>query len=304
MKEAVAISIQQPNDIIRARVADYLELIKPRIAILVLFTVAAGFWTAALGFGDCVLLFHVLVGTAILASAANALNQWVERRSDALMRRTENRPLPSGRLFSTEVFALGCVLALTGILYLAIFVQKPLCVFLGALTLFSYVGIYTPLKRITTLNTLVGAVPGALPPLIGWSAVRDDITPLGMVLFLILFLWQVPHFLAIAWIYREDYGRADLKMLPVVDPSGKITGRQMFLYCGCLFLVSMIPIFIGQVGIIYFLLVGLTGLGFQATTLAFVRRPENRTARLVLRASLLYLPLTLISFVFCVVNGL
>src|SRR5262249_13838210 len=151
--------------------------------------------------------------------------------SDALMRRTENRPLPSGRLHALEVLAFGCILGAAGVAYLAVTLQRPLAAAVATITFISYVWIYTPLKRYTPLNTLVGAVPGALPPLIGWTAVRGTLDPEALALFFIIFLWQVPHFLAIAWIYRADYARARLRMLPTVDPTGARTGRQMAVYC-------------------------------------------------------------------------
>ena len=277
----------------RSRVADYVELTKPRVAVLVLFTVAAGAWLAGRGQPDVVTLVNTLFGTALVAAGASALNQLLERHSDALMRRTENRPLPSGRLQPLEVLVFGAALGAGGLAYLGLTVRQPLAVVVAAFTFLSYVFLYTPLKRKTTLNTLVGAVPGAMPPVIGWTAVRGSIAPEVIVLFLILFLWQVPHFLAIAWIYREDYGRAGLRMLPTVDAGGGMTSRQMVSYCLALIPVSLVPVALGQAGPVYLVGAILLGLGFLGNAVGFVCSRSNVQARCVLRASLVYLPVLL-----------
>jgi len=277
----------------RSRMADYVELTKPRIAVLVLFTVAAGGWLAGLGDGDGLVLFHTIAATALVASGASALNQLLERQTDALMQRTENRPLPSGRLHPTEVLVFGLFLGVGGLAYMAVAVRQPLAVAVTAFTFVSYVWLYTPLKRVTTLNTLIGAVPGALPPVIGWTAVRGSLGPEAAVIFLILFLWQLPHFLAIAWVYRVDYARAGLRMLPVFDLTGRKTGRAMVGYCLALVLASVLPVLLLHAGFMY--VIGATLLGglFLASTVAFTRDSSVLHARRVLRASLLYLPLLL-----------
>jgi heme o synthase len=278
----------------RSRVADYLELAKPRVAVLVLFTVAAGAWLAGREQVSVLTLINVLVGTAFVAAGASALNQLFERHSDALMRRTENRPLPSGRLQPFEVLVFGATLGAGGLAYLGLTLNQPLAVVVAAVTYLSYVFLYTPLKRITTLNTLVGAIPGALPPVIGWTAVRGTLGPEVAVLFLILFLWQVPHFLAIAWIYREDYARAGLCMLPTVDRTGAITGRQMTSYCLALAFVSLAPaLYLDLAGPLYLVGAALLGAGFLVSCLAFARLRSLAQARLVMRASLIYLPVLL-----------
>jgi protoheme IX farnesyltransferase len=274
----------------RSRAADYVELTKPRVAVLVLFTVAAGTWLAARGEPDLLPLLHTLVGTALVAAGASALNQLLERHSDALMRRTENRPLPSGRLQPVEVLLFGLGLGSAGLAYLALLVRQPLTVLVAAVTFGTYVFVYTPLKRKTSLNTLVGAVPGALPPVIGWSAVHGSLGPEAAALFLILFVWQVPHFLAIAWLYREDYARAGLKMLPVVDRRGGMTGRQMVSYCLVLIPVSLTPVLLHRAGLVYLAGAVLLGLFFLGGALAFWRGNTPARARRVLRASLIYLP--------------
>ena len=278
---------------IRPRWLDFVELTKPRISVMVLFTVAIGALLAKQTPLDLMQLVHVLVGVALTASGASALNQWLERRSDALMRRTENRPLPSGRLTPTEVLAFGIVLSVVGLAYMACLLTHPLAAALTALTLVSYVFVYTPLKRTTTLNTLVGAVPGALPPVIGWSAMTGTLDGEALVLFLIVFLWQIPHFLAIAWMYREDYARAGLKMLPTVDPAGAVTGRQMLLYCVALIPISLLPVLLFGASMMYGF--GAMGLGvfFLRSVWGFLAEPTHERARKVLHVSLIYLPCVL-----------
>jgi protoheme IX farnesyltransferase len=279
-----------PGVLTRSRAADYLELTKPRVAVLVLFTVAVGAVLAAPGNLNLVVLLHTLAGTALVAAGASALNQLLERHSDALMRRTENRPLPAGRLYPSEVLLFGCGLGLAGIVYLATALDHPWAAVVAAVTFLSYVCVYTPLKRWTTLNTLVGAVPGALPPVIGWTALRGSLGLDALALFGIVFLWQVPHFLAIAWIYRDDYARARLRMLPVNDRSGVRTGRTMLIYTAALLLVSLAPVLIGGAGPLYLVGALVLGGGFLVRAIAFMRASTQAQARSVLRASLIYLP--------------
>jgi protoheme IX farnesyltransferase len=274
--------------------SDYLDLIRPRVSILVLFTVGAGAFLAARGAVDPAQLFHVVLGTALVAAGASALNQLLERHTDALMNRTENRPLPAGRMSALEVMILGTLLAGGGLVYLLVALRQPTAAGVAAFTFLSYVFVYTPLKRVTPLNTLIGAVPGALPPVIGWTAIRGTIDGEALTLFLILFLWQVPHFLAIAWIYREQYARAGLCMLPVLDADGTQTGRQMVRYCLVLIPVSLLPIALGEAGWLYGAAAVLLGLGFLTSSMRFVRAASVVQARRVLRASLLYLPVLLI----------
>jgi protoheme IX farnesyltransferase len=285
-----AVLTPEPAALPRSRVADYLELTKPRIAVLVLFTVAAGVLLASGGAVPMAVLVHTLFGTALVAAGASALNQWLERDCDSHMRRTENRPLPSGRLQPLEVFVFGTLLGVFGVAYLALTLPHPAAAVVAAVTFICYVAVYTPLKRHTTLNTLIGAVPGALPPVIGWCAASGEITGGAIALFLILFVWQVPHFLAIAWIYRDEYRRAGLCMLPVVDRDGTVTGRNMILYCLTLIPVSLFPVLFGSAGPVYFTGAVLLGIGFLAPALGFRRRKGVAQARRVLRASLLYLP--------------
>jgi protoheme IX farnesyltransferase len=274
----------------RPRVAEYVALTKPRVAVLVLFTVAAGAMLAGGPEVSPVVVLHAVLGTALVAAGASALNQWLERHSDARMRRTQGRPLPAGRLLPAEALTFGLFLGLTGVVYLACTLSHPAAAAVAAFTFAAYVGVYTPLKSRTSLNTLVGAVPGALPPIIGWCAVRGSINVEAVNLFFILFLWQVPHFLAIAWIYREEYARAGLCMLPVGDRDGRRTAQQMVLYCLTLLSISLTPAVVGGAGLLYVAGALVLGLGFVASTLSFQRKRSVRKARLVLHVSLFYLP--------------
>jgi protoheme IX farnesyltransferase len=296
MKSTVSVYLDA-LPLVRVRFADYVQLFRPRITLLVLFTVAVGFGLASCssasgsqGVVDVSRLLHTLFGTALVVAGASALNQVFERHSDSLMERTANRPLPSGRLEPGTSLLFGAALALSGLAYLALTVRQPLAIVAAAFALISYVSLYTPLKRTTTLNTLVGAIPGALPPVIGWTAVTNSFDPAAAVLFVILFLWQVPHFLAIAWIYRVDYARARLCMLPVLDSKGDRTARRMVGYCLALLVVSMLPSALGWAGPFYFVGATILGIGFLACALGFWRTRSEMQARRVLRASLIYLP--------------
>ena len=276
--------------LVRSRWDDYVELTRPRLAVMVLFTVAAGFCLASAGAPDLARLLHTVFGTALVVAGATALNQVLERDSDAQMQRTRNRPLPSGRLRREQALRFGVGLALAGLAYLAMTVRQPLAIITAGSAFASYVFLYTPLKRKTTFNTLVGAVLGAMPPVIGWTAVTNSFDPGTAVLFAVLFLWQVPHFLAIAWIYRDDYARAGLSMLPVVDPSGDRTARLMVGYCLALLPVSLIPSALGWAGWVYLLGAAILGVGFVTHAIGFLRTRSMAQARRVLRASLVYLP--------------
>ncbi len=289
MKAAAPTCNETTVPLVRPHLADYVALTKPRIAVLVLFTVAAG---ALLAGGMRVppwTLWNVLFGTALVAAGASTLNQLIERRTDARMRRTENRPLPAGRLQPLEVLLFGTLLGAGGVAYLALTLDHWSAAATAAATFVLYVGVYTPLKSRTTLNTLIGAVPGAMPPLIGWAAVRGGLTWEALPLFLIVFLWQVPHFLAIAWIYRDQYARAGLRMQPVFDRTGRGTGWRMVGYCLTLVPASLAPLWFGT-GALYGAGAALFGLGFLASAVGFLCGPSAAQARRVLRTSLLYLP--------------
>jgi protoheme IX farnesyltransferase len=280
----------------QTRAADYLQLVRPRLALLVLATVGAGWLLAAGREPDWPPLAHALIGTALLFAGASALNQWLERHRDALMPRTANRPLPAGRLQPAEVLVLGGLLSAGGLAYL-LALRQPLAAGLGAFALVSYVGLYTPLKRRTPLNTLIGAVPGAVPPLIGWAAARGCLDSRALALFLIVFLWQVPHFLAIAWIYRDQYARAGLRVLSAADPQGVYTGRQMVRYTVVLVLASLMPTALGLGGWLSGVGALVLGAVFLYRILVFARSGTVHEARRVFRASLLFLPALLLLFV-------
>jgi protoheme IX farnesyltransferase len=294
-------ALAKSESALRVRALDYLALTKPRVGLLILFTVAAGAWLGARGVPHPALMFHAILGTALVAGGASALNQVLERQSDALMPRTENRPLASGRLCPTEGWAFGLILALGGLCYMGLTLHNLLTVIVAGFALIGYVWIYTPLKRKTTLNTLVGAVPGALPPVIGWTAVTGSVDPEAGLLFLIVFLWQVPHFLAIARIYRDDYARAGMCMLPVVDRRGDMTSRQMVCYTMALIPASLMPVLWSQAGAGYLAGALFLGVGFLGFAVAFMRNRSVEQARRVLKASLVYLPML---FALLLINGI
>jgi heme o synthase len=273
------------------RLADFYELTKPRMNFLVVVTTMVGYYMACRDWSDWRLLLHTLLGTALTAAGSAALNQYVERDYDALMPRTTNRPLATGRVAPAEGLAFGVLLSVLGLLELSLFVN-PLTAALGALTLGSYVFLYTPLKRVTTLCTVVGAVPGALPPVMGVTAAAGAITPAAMLLFAVLFLWQMPHFLAIAILYRDDYAKGGFKMLPVVDEPGTTTARQIVVYSLALIPVTLMPALpnLGVAGPVYFgaaVLMGGAFLGF-AVLCAMTRTRTH--ARQLFFASIIYLP--------------
>ena len=272
--------------------SDYVMLAKPRLSSLVLLAALAGFFFGSTGNIDFVLLLETLFGTALVACGASALNQVLERENDALMDRTKGRPLPSHRLEVDQVLYFGVATAVIGMLYLALCVNLPSAQW-AALTLALYVFIYTPLKRITSLNTLVGAIPGALPPLIGFAAARGELTIEAWCLFAILFAWQLPHFLAIAWIYRDDYSRAGFQMLPKVDPEGYSTGRQMALHSLTLLPLSLLPFFLHMSGVIYMISALLMSAAFIIFALNFTFKRTDKAARQLFLSSVAYLPLML-----------
>ncbi|MDZ7361862.1 MAG: heme o synthase [candidate division KSB1 bacterium] len=272
--------------------SDYLELTKPRVTLMVLITMLFGFYLGSRGEMDWLLLLHALIGTALVAGGTSALNQYLERDIDAKMLRTKNRPLPAGRLQPHEALAFSVTISIAGLAHLLIMVNG-LTAFLAAATQISYVFIYTPLKQKNSLSTIVGAIPGALPPLGGWTAARNDLSIEGWILFAILFIWQLPHFLAIAWIYREDYRRGGLPMLTVVDPEGDSAGRQIISNCLALLPVSLLPTIVGMAGKFYFVGALALSLFFLGCGIAVMRHRSNATFRRLLHASLLYLPMLL-----------
>lgn len=276
----------------RERASAFVELTKPGITRLVLLTTAAGFYMAARGSLDLLLFAHALFGTGLAASGTNALNQYVERDIDARMRRTRDRPLPSGRLRPAEAGRFAALLAVAGVAHLALFVNLLTAAVVAA-TVASYVLVYTPLKRYTSLATLVGAVPGALPILAGWTAGGGPLNAVGWTLFWILFLWQIPHTLALAWMHRRDYRDGGLAMLSVFDPEGRSTGAQALLYTLTLLPISLLPTLLGLAGTLYFVSALAAGTAFLALAARLaVRRSQRRAHRLFL-ASVVYLPVLL-----------
>lgn len=265
------------------------ELFKMRLTTLVLLTTLVGFYLGSRGPVSWVLMFNTLFGTALLASGAAALNQLFEREHDAKMRRTQDRPLPSGRLTADAVLMIGGACGVLGLLYLALTVNLLTAV-LGALTIGSYLFLYTPLKRVTTLNTVIGAIPGALPPLMGWTAARGEISSEGWSLFAVLCFWQLPHFLAIAWMYKDQYAQAGFVMLPVVDPTGERTGRQALSHTLGLLPVSLFPFLFKMVGPVYLVGAIVLGLAFLWCAFQFSRHLTLQRARLLFFASIIYLP--------------
>jgi protoheme IX farnesyltransferase len=282
----------------RERVSAYLELTKPRITFLIVLTAAAGFCLAARGALDYAALFHAMIGIALLSSGIATLNQYMERDLDALMRRTSARPLPSGKVAPLEAFVFGVGLTIAAEVYLALLVN-PLTALLGLCVIAGYLFLYTPLKTRTSLSTVVGAFPGAMPPLMGWTAARGEAGLEGWALFAILFLWQFPHFLAIAWMYREDYARAGIVMLPVVEPEGRVTGQQIVMYTLMLVPVSLLPTVMGISGSVYFVGALVLGLLFLYSSISAALSRSRQQARRLLLASVLYLPLL---FLLMVIN--
>ncbi len=275
-----------------SKLSDYLALTKPRVTFMVLLTMMFGFYLGGRGDMDWALLLHALFGTALVAGGTSALNQYLERDLDAKMQRTKNRPLPTGRLAPNAALAFGVLISIYGLAHLLVFVNV-LTALLAGFTLASYVFLYTPLKTRSAISTIVGAVPGALPPMGGWTAARGELGIEAWVLFAILFIWQLPHFLAIAWIYREDYARGGFPMLPVIDPEGHSVGRQVLTNCLALLPVSLLPTLVGMAGSIYFF--GALGLSllFFISGLGVTTQRTNLSAQRLMHASLLYLPMLL-----------
>jgi protoheme IX farnesyltransferase len=278
---------------------DYISLTKPRITWLILMSTGVGYFFGLRRFGlrevsfgqiDWWALLHTIIGTGLIASGTAALNQWYERDADAKMRRTSDRPLPAGRLDARRAMAFGAVLAIAGFAELAWFVNL-LSGVLGVATLVSYLFLYTPLKQRSWLSTTVGAFPGAMPPMIGFAAASGTLTAQAWVLFAILFLWQFPHFYAIAWMYRDDYARAGIRMLPVVEPDGHSTARQIVLFASLLIPVSLAPGLLGMSGKIYLLGALALGIWFLYSGVRVATERSILRARGVLLVSVFYLPL-------------
>jgi heme o synthase len=275
----------------------YVVLTKPDVTFLVVITTVAGFYLASPAHLDWALLLHTLLGTTLVGAGTAALNQYVERDMDALMRRTSARPLPTGLLQPRDVLIFGLVTIVMGAAWLALAVNLLSCLLALATTVL-YLGIYTPLKTRTTLATAVGAFPGAIPPLIGWAAARGSLSTGAWVLFGILFFWQFPHFMAIAWMYREDYARAGIKMLPTVDPSGDATFAQIVSTSAVLVLVSLLPAVIGMAGIHYFFGALVLGMILLQVSLWANRHRTNVRAKWLMHATVAHIPILLAWMIF------
>lgn len=292
MKTIADIEILEEAQPAHTRLGDFYELTKPRMNFLVVITTMVGFFMASRGEMNWLLLFHTVLGTAMTASAAAVINQLIERRYDALMPRTLDRPIPADRITLVEAGIFATVLTIAGPLYLAIMVNG-LTAMLGIATVLLYVLIYTPLKRITSLNTVVGAVPGAIPPVMGFTAVHGALSIEAISVFAILFFWQMPHFLAIAIMYKRDYQAGGFKMLPCVDEKLTLTSRMILLYAVAMLPITLLPSMIGMTGAIYFTAAMLLGLAFLSCAISCATSRQHADARQLFFASIIYLPLLL-----------
>jgi len=289
--QVTAAEIQEPKVIgVRDRMAAFVELTKPRIAAMLVLTAAAGFYLGSEGSFDFLLFLNAMIGIALLAFGVATLNQYIERRTDVLMNRTASRPLPTGRVTPNEALMFGILQCVVSEIYLY-FLVNPLTAVLGLTVIVGYVLLYTPLKTRTSASTAIGALPGAMPPLMGWTSASDQITLGAWALFALLFLWQFPHFLAIAWMYRDEYANAGIKMLPVVEPSGRLTARQIVLFTIMLVPVSLAPFFLGFAGPIFLFGALFLGVWFLFESSKAARAKTPLRARRLLLVSVIYLPL-------------
>src|ERR1700730_1910919 len=273
-------------------IRDLVELVKARLTLLVLLTTAVGFYLGADNPINYAALLRTVFGTAAAAAGAAALNQWWEHKLDAVMQRTRSRPVPAGRMRPRDAVILGSALSILGVAYLA-FICNALSAALAAITIIIYVFAYTPLKRVSTFNTALGAVPGALPPMIGWAAARGTLNAGAWSLFAILFFWQLPHFFAIAWMYRDDYARAGFQMISSDDPSGERSASQSVFFCMLLFVVAGLPAFLGIATVFYLLAELILGGVFIAVAMRFLKTRARADARRLFITSIIYLPLLL-----------
>jgi protoheme IX farnesyltransferase len=282
---------------LREKLAAYVELTKPRIALMLVLTSAAGFYLGSTSNFNVVLFVNAMIGIALLAFGVATLNQVWERKTDALMERTAKRPLPTQKISVTEALVFGVLFCLVAEIYLA-FLVNSLTAILGLIVIVGYVLMYTPLKTRTSASTAIGAIPGAMPPLMGWTASANEISLGAWALFAMLFLWQFPHFLAIAWMYKEQYAKAGILMLPVIEPEGKITAQQIVIFTILLLPVSLAPFFLGFAGLIYLIGAALLGFWFLAASIKTARAKTVAEARKLLLVSVLYLPLIFALMVF------
>ena len=296
--KTVALEVENAKHAFARRrfIADLFELAKARLTALVLLTTAVGFYLGSGPSVDYAALFRVVFGTAAAAAGAAALNQWWDRKADALMNRTRTRPVPAGRMRPSEALTFGLVLSIFGVAYLALACNQ-LSAVLAAITITIYIFGYTPLKRASTANTIVGAIPGAIPPVIGWAAARGAIDAGAGSLFAILLLWQLPHFFAIAWMYREDYSRAGFRMISSDDISGERSASQSVFFCILLLILGGLPAFVGIVTFAYLAIELVLGGLFIAVAMRFLRLRTREAARLLFITSIVYLPMLLAALV-------
>jgi protoheme IX farnesyltransferase len=275
---------------LRVRAHDFVALAKPRLNLLVVASSLVGYVMAGGELSDAARVICTVAGTALVAGGASAFNQVIERKPDSLMQRTRLRPLPDGRLQARESLVFATLMSIAGLVILSAGANLTSAA-VALTTLLTYAVIYTPLKTRSSFATVIGAIPGALPPVIGWAAASGQLSRGAWVLFGIVFLWQLPHFLAIAWIYRDDYARAGFPMLPVIEPDGRSTGRQATLYCAALLPVSLAPTLIGMTGTFYFAAAMALSLLFLGLTIRFARTREIPHARRLFFGSIIYLPI-------------
>jgi protoheme IX farnesyltransferase len=273
-------------------VRDLIELVKARLTLLVLLTTAVGFYLGADTPMNFATLLQTVLGTAAAAAGAAALNQWWEHKLDAMMQRTQSRPVPAGRMRPIEALVIGATLSIFGVTYLAI-VCNALSAGLAAITIIIYIFAYTPLKMVSTFNTVLGAVPGALPPMIGWAAARGALNAGAWMLFAILFLWQLPHFFAIAWMYRDDYARAGFQMISTDDRTGERSASQSVFFCMLLLIIAGLPAYLGIATVFYLLAELILGGVFVGVAMRFLKTRATADARRLFITSIVYLPLLL-----------
>ena len=294
--DTIAAQIEQPRTNVKDRAAAYLELTKPRIAVLLVLTSAAGFYLGSPGAFDVPLFVHSMLAITLLALGVATLNQYWERHIDPLMERTAKRPLPTKRVGDREALVFGVLQCVAAIGYL-LFAVNPLTAVLGLVVIVGYVFVYTPLKTRTSASTAIGAIPGALPPLMGWTAAANEITLGAWALFVMQFLWQFPHFFAIAWMYRDEYRKAGIVMLPVLDPDGRLTFRQVVLFAIMLFPVSLAPFFLGLSGQIFLIGGFLLGVWFLWVSIRAARTRSLGGSKRLLLMTVIYLPLLFVLMV-------
>lgn len=287
---SIAAEITETSITARERMAAFVELTKPRIAVMLVLTAAAGFFLGSVGGLNYGLFLNAMIGIGLLAFGVATLNQWYERSTDRLMNRTSERPLPSGRVTPNEALIFGLLQCAVAEIYLY-FLVNPLTAVMGMVVIVGYVLLYTPLKTKTSASTAIGAIPGAMPPLMGWTAAANEVSLGAWVLFALLFLWQFPHFFAIAWMYREDYKRAGILMLPVVEEDGAITARQIVMFAIMMVPVSLAPFFLGISGVFYLAGASLLGIWFLWISIKAARARTPAMAKKLMFVTILYLPL-------------